>query len=252
MTRRVACQKAGVGRVLVLVLVTCSAGVAFAQQPFGTIVGTVTDATGAVMPGVTVTVTNTDTKTRHTVMTSASGDYSLSYVMNGIYRIEATPSGFRAAAVSGVVVGAAHTVRVDIRMELGEVQQGIEVLASANTRQTDTAVVGTTIDGKSVSDLPLNGRTFAQLATLVPGVAPQVSTSIGTRRKRGSIGTAFAITANGFSAAQNAFIYDGVPAMDLDSYNFASRRRSMPLPSFASKPARMPAPMVVRRAHRSR
>src|SRR4029450_8864660 len=79
----------------------------------------------------------------------------------------------------------------------------------------------TTIDSKSVNDLPLNGRTFAQLATLVPGVAAQGSTNIATSRKRGSIGTSFAITANGFSDVQNNFIYDGVPAMDLDSYNFA-------------------------------
>ena len=67
----------------------------------------------------------------------------------------------------------------------------------------------------------MNGRTFAQLATLVPGVAPQGATNISTSRKRGSIGTAFAFTANGFSDVQNNFIYDGVPAMDLDSYNFA-------------------------------
>ena len=60
-------------------------------------------------------------------MTGATGDYSLSYVMNGIYRIEATQTGFRAAAMTGVVVGAAHTVRADIRMEVGEVQQVIEV-----------------------------------------------------------------------------------------------------------------------------
>jgi hypothetical protein len=209
------------GLGLALLLVASCAGVAFAQQPFGTIVGTVTDATGAVMPGVTVTVTNGDTDVRQTVVTGTTGDYSLSYVMNGTYRIEATQSGFRAAAMSGVVVAAAHTVRADIRMEVGDVQQVIEVLASVNGRQTDTAVVGTTIDGKSVSDLPLNGRTFAQLATLVPGVAPQGSTNIGTSRRRGSIGTSFAITANGFSDVQNAFIYDGVPAMDLDSYNFA-------------------------------
>jgi hypothetical protein len=201
--------------------VICCTGAAAAQQPFGTIVGTVTDGTGAVLPGVTVTVTNTGTQVPHTVVTGASGGYSLSYVTNGIYRIEATRAGFRAATMTGVVVAAAHTVRADIRMEVGEIQQEIEVVVSAHARQTDTAVVGTTIDGKSVNDLPLNGRTFAQLATLVPGVAPQGSTNIGTNRKRGSIGTSFAITANGFADVQNAFIYDGVPAMDLDSYNFA-------------------------------
>ena len=116
---------------------------------------------------------------------------------------------------------AAQTVRVDIRLQLGAFEQAIEVSASAIALQTDTTGVATTIDAKAINDLPLNGRTFAQLATLVPGVAPQVSVNIATDRKRGSIGTSFAITASGFSDVQNSFVYDGVPAMDLDSYNFA-------------------------------
>ena len=106
-------------------------------------------------------------------------------------------------------------------MQLGAFEQAIEVSASAIALQTDTTGVATTIDAKAINDLPLNGRTFAQLATLVPGVAPQVSVNIATDRKRGSIGTSFAITASGFSDVQNSFVYDGVPAMDLDSYNFA-------------------------------
>ena len=183
------------------------------------IVGTVTDGTGAILSAVTVTVTNTDTQVSHTVTTSDTGDYSVPYVVNGTYTIRAEHPGFRPAVISLVLVAAAQIVRADIRMQLGEVKQ--EVSATATALQMDTVAVGTTIDSKAVSELPLNGRTFAQLATLVPGVAPQGSINIGTNRKRGSIGTAFAITANGFSDVQNNFIYDGVPAMDLDSYNFA-------------------------------
>jgi hypothetical protein len=141
--------------------------------------------------------------------------------MSGTYRVEARHANFRLATLDTVSVTAAHTVRADIHMEVGGVHETIEVLAASTSLQTDTSVVGTTIDLKSIGDLPLNGRTFAQLATLVPGVASQGSTNIATSRKRGSIGTAFAITANGFSDVQNNFIYDGVPAMDLDSYNFA-------------------------------
>ena len=140
---------------------------------------------------------------------------------NGIYTIKVEHPGFRASVVSHVVVQAAQTVRADVPMKLGEVTEVSEVSATAIALQMDSAVVGTTIDSKTVNDLPLNGRTFAQLATLVPGVAAQGSLNIGTRRQRGSIGTAFAMTANGFSDVQNNFIYDGEPAMDLDSYNFA-------------------------------
>jgi hypothetical protein len=194
---------------------------ASAQQPFGIIVGTVTDATGASLPGVIITVTNTETQGRVLAVTNTSGDYSLPYLMSGTYRVEARHANFRLATLDPVSVTAAHTVRADIHMEVGGVHETIEVLAASTSLQTDTSVVGTTIDLKSIGDLPLNGRTFAQLATLVPGVASQGSTNIATSRKRGSIGTAFAITANGFSDVQNNFIYDGVPAMDLDSYNFA-------------------------------
>ena len=208
-------------RVLLVLLALCPCGAAAAQQPFGTIVGTVKDATEAAVPGVRVTVTNVDTQATQTVATSTTGDYSVPYLATGTYTLRAEYPGFHAAVINGAIVRAAETVRADIRLDLAGVTQITEVSATALTLQTDTAVVGTTIDAKLVSDLPLNGRTFAQLATLVPGVAAQGATNIATSRKRGSIGTAFAITSNGFSDVQNNFIYDGVPAMDLDSYNFA-------------------------------
>jgi len=208
-------------RVLVIAVISCCSGVAFAQQSYGIFVGTVTDAAGAGLSGAKVTVTNTETQASQTAVTGGTGDYSVPYLVNGIYMIEVEYPGFRASMMSHVVLQAAQTVRADIRMQLGEVKQVIQVSATATALQMDTVAVGTTIDSKAVNALPLNGRTFAQLATLVPGVAPQGSINIGTARKRGSIGTAFAITANGFSDVQNNFIYDGVPAMDLDSYNFA-------------------------------
>jgi hypothetical protein len=77
------------GRVLVLVLVSCCVGEALAQQPFGIIVGTVTDPTGATLSAATVTVTNTETQVSQTVVTSATGDYSVPYLVNGIYTIKA-------------------------------------------------------------------------------------------------------------------------------------------------------------------
>jgi hypothetical protein len=120
--------------------------------------------------------------------------------------------------VSHVVLQAAQTVRADLHMQLGEVTQVSEVSATAIAVQMDSAVVGTTIDSKTLNDLPLNGRTFAQLATLVPGVAAQGSLNIGTQRQRGSIGTAFRNYCQWLLRRANNFIYDGEPAMDLDSY----------------------------------
>ena len=214
-------HEAWLGRTIVLVLALYCLGDAFAQQPWGLIVGTVTDPTGATISAATVTVIQTDTQVNQTVVTNTTGDYSVPYLVHGIYTIKAEHPGFRASMVSHLALRAAQTVRADIRMKLGEVTEVSEISATAIAVQMDSAVVGTTIDSKTLNDLPLNGRTFAQLATLVPGVAAQGSLNIGTQRRRGSIGTAFAITANGFSDVQNNFIYDGEPAMDLDSYNFA-------------------------------
>jgi hypothetical protein len=134
-------------------------------------------------------------------------------------------------------------------MQLAPFKQTIEVSAPAIALQTDTTGVATTIDAKAINDLPLNGRTFAQLATLVPGVAPQVSVNIATNRKRGSIGTAFAITASGFSDVQNSFVYDGVPAMDWTATISRSRHRSTRSGSSASRPAPTRAPTAARPAH---
>ena len=209
------------GRFFALVLVLFSAEMGCAQQPLGTIVGTVTDATGAVLATAKVTVTNTATQVQKTVSTGATGDYSVPYLISGSYTVQVEHPGFQTSTTNEVVLQASQIVRADFRMQVGEVNLVVNISAGTSALQTDSAAVGTTIDGQAVSQLPLNGRTFAQLATLVPGVAPQGSANIGTNRKRGSIGTSFAITANGFSDVQNSFVYDGVPAMDLDSYNFA-------------------------------
>ncbi|MDA1312442.1 MAG: TonB-dependent receptor [Acidobacteria bacterium] len=93
--------------------------------------------------------------------------------------------------------------------------------ADALTLQTEDATVGTVIDSKKVVDLPLNGRSFVQLALLTPGVNPGTPGSITVRRQRGSVGQDVGMSANGARDTQNRFYYDGIEAMDLDSYSFS-------------------------------
>ncbi len=191
-----------------------------AQGTTGTILGTVTDPSGAVVPGVALTIRDARTGVVHTAVTNKQGNYRVPYLTDGTYTIRADHSGFQTAVVNNVDLVAAQTVRIDVHMKLGTVTQTAEVSAAALHLQTDTSVVASTVQSNVVRELPLNGRTFAQLATLVPGVAPVGTSSIGTRRHRGSMGTAIAITANGFGASQNNYLYDGVGAVDVDSYNF--------------------------------
>src|SRR5215831_14040223 len=106
-------------------------------------------------------------------------------------------------------------------MLLGQAAETVQVNAGAVLLQTENASVGTVIDAQKVVDLPLNGRSFVQLATLTPGVNPGTPGSITVRRLRGSVGQAVAMSANGARDTQNRFYYDGIEAMDLDGMTFS-------------------------------
>src|SRR5262249_2129440 len=111
--------------------------------------------------------------------------------------------------------------RLDVKMTLGQSAETVQVQASAILMQTENATVGTVIDSQKVAELPLNGRSFVQLALLTPGVNPGTPGSITVRRLRGSVGQAVGMSANGARDTQNRFYYDGIEAMDLDSYSFS-------------------------------
>ena len=114
-----------------------------------------------------------------------------------------------------------QTARVDIKLVLGQTSENVKVEASAILMQTENASVGTVIDSAKVVDLPLNGRSFVQLALLTPGVNPGTPGSITVRRNRGSLGQSVGMAANGARDTQNRFYYDGIESMDLDSYSFS-------------------------------
>jgi len=108
-----------------------------------------------------------------------------------------------------------------VKMTLGQSAETVQVQASAILMQTENATVGTVIDSQKVAELPLNGRSFVQLALLTPGVNPGTPGSITVRRLRGAVGQAVGMSANGARDTQNRFYYDGIEAMDLDSYSFS-------------------------------
>ena len=106
-------------------------------------------------------------------------------------------------------------------MTLGQTAETVQVSASAILLQTENATVGTVIDSQKVVELPFNGRSFVQLALLTPGVNPGTPGSITVRRLRGAVGQAVGMSANGARDTQNRYYYDGIEAMDLDSYSFS-------------------------------
>ena len=107
---------------------------ALAQSTFGTLEGTVTDASGAVVPNATVTIINTDENTSRTVTTDASGNYTAVDLKAGHYSVEVSNAGFKTTRVDGIELGARQTLRVDAALSVGEVSQQVEVTGAERGR----------------------------------------------------------------------------------------------------------------------
>jgi hypothetical protein len=144
-----------------------------AQSFFGSIVGTVTDSTGATMPHASVVLTNAGTAERRTVETDDSGNYQFVNLIPGRYRVEVEKTGFKKMTRDGIEVQVESVVRNDTAMQVGEVGQVVEVTARAPLLQTETTALGQVVEARRVQEMPLNGRNVLGLVALVPGVVPQ-------------------------------------------------------------------------------
>src|SRR6266478_2232511 len=138
-------------------------------QTTATIVGTVTDSSGAVVPSVSITVTARDTGLTRKTTTNLSGNYVVTFLPVGQYSVTAEVSGFKKKTVTGIVLEVNQEPRVDIALEVGAVSESVTVSAEATQLQTENAVVGQVVDNRYTSEIPLNGRDFSQLLLLSPG-----------------------------------------------------------------------------------
>jgi len=174
-----------------------------AQVDTGSITGTVTDTSGAVVNNAKVTLTNEGTGASLTVNTSNDGGYTFSPVKIGSYKIDASAQGFKTVTQAKVVVNVSASVLVNLKLPPGSVTETVEVTSAVPVLQTQDASVGQVMDSNSVNNLPLNGRNFTFLAQLSAGVnSPQADT-------RGNASTG-AFSANGFRPAQNNYMLDGI------------------------------------------
>ena len=130
----------------------------YAQATFGTITGTVTDSTGAVVPNTDITVTNEGTNLTRTIKTGEDGNFAVPNLNAGNYRVQAKASGFKSSLVTGIALEALRTVRVDVRLEVGEVGTEVTVQGAAPVIETDSASIAATRTSKDLNDLPLNIR----------------------------------------------------------------------------------------------
>lgn len=153
-----------------------------AQVSRGTVLGTVQDASSAVIPGVTVNVINEGTNLTRTVITDETGTYTVELLPVGQYRVEAELAGFKKEVRTGIELHVDQKARVDLQLTVGNVSEVIEVNEAAPLVQTEDASLSQTMDNRKIVELPLNGRDIAQLAYLIPGAfAPRLGSSLGGR-----------------------------------------------------------------------
>lgn len=146
------------------------AAVGFAQSPTGTIRGTVSDASGAVIGGATISIQNAQTNETKTTTSDSAGRYIVNFVQPAIYTVTATARGFQPQKQNNVVVQVSVGRPVDFALNVGKVSESVEVTSTTAPLETSTSTVDTVVTAKQISDLPLNGRNPTSLEVLVPGV----------------------------------------------------------------------------------
>jgi Carboxypeptidase regulatory-like domain/TonB dependent receptor-like, beta-barrel len=156
-----------------------------AQTPNGTIVGTVKDASGAVLLGATVTVKNDATGLVRQTVTDERGDYSVPSLPWGRYTVEVKLQGFRTVTVAGTPLAVDQVARVDITMQVGPVTASVTVQGRPELLQTDSSSVGSVIPNALISAIPLNGRNFSSLITLSPASTNEPTAGLGSRVSSG-------------------------------------------------------------------
>jgi Carboxypeptidase regulatory-like domain len=142
---------------------------ATAQEITGNIGGTVTDPTGSVVPNATVSVTNTGTGVSRNTTTTSAGAFNLNALPVGNYSLHVESPGFKRYQTTGIRLDVNDRLNFDVKLEVGSLDQHVEVSAAAVQLQTETSEISNLVGAAQTQAMPLNGRVFSQLVELVPG-----------------------------------------------------------------------------------
>lgn len=200
--------RAGVFAVLACFSLLCAAAVR--AQETADVVGTVTDASGAVVPGAAVTLTNTGTNAVQTTQTSSGGDYVFNLLQVGTYSVKVESKGFKTYSAPSITLAAGDRARVDAKMEVGDVTQTVEVSSTvAPALQTDTSTIGSLVPSQSVEDLPLDSRNIVRLIQLTAGATEGSPSSIAEGARPDDRRLTSAVSMNGQGDSENTNLVDG-------------------------------------------
>ncbi len=201
------------GWVLAAAMIFVAAGHAgWAQGITGSITGTVTDSTGAVIPGAMVTITQIETNTIHTAITSAAGTYDITLLPPGHYNIKVEKAGFQTTVQKGIALAIDQTMESDVKMSVGSQEQNVVVTSTGPLIQTEASSVGDVVESHAIQNMPLNGRLSVMgLIALAPGVQ-----GVGAQDQLAVRGMTFAVG----TGSRNAYgglgsTLDGVTNMEV-------------------------------------
>jgi Carboxypeptidase regulatory-like domain len=196
-----------------LLAVVCAGAMSFAQQTSGSISGVVKDASGAVVAGAQVKITNEGTQSTRSVATDSVGFFTAPVLPVGTYTITVSMSGFQTAVLKDVDLHVNDTKTVSISLQLGAVTQSVEVIGGGSQVQLRSSEISNLITGQQTTELPLNGRSFVQLTLLVPGA----SVANGANMRNTGLLSSVDISVSGSPSNSNMWLVDGANNVDIGS-----------------------------------
>jgi len=200
--------------IRLLYVVLASTVALFAQAGTAEINGTITDSSSAVVSGATVTISNPATGFSRVLKTNDQGIYSAPALLPGIYTIKVEATGFQAQSRGSVELQVGQAAALDFSLKVGNVSEVVEVTGGAPVLETESTSVGTVIENKRIVELPLNGRNYLQLASLIPGATTNGPASSQGQQRMGGARNQFALNVAGQRVHFNHYALDGMENTD--------------------------------------
>jgi hypothetical protein len=199
-----------------LLVIVCLATSSAWAQTQGQITGEVTDSTGGLVVSAAVTVTNPETNFTRVATTNSAGNYTFPSLLPGVYNIKAEKEGFQTEIRDRVELQVEQVARIDFQLKVGTMAETVEVAGGAPQLNTENATVGTVIENKRITDLPLNGRNFLQLVGLSPNVSASFANGGQASAIQGGDRSTQQISVSGNRREFNYFTLDGVDNTDVN------------------------------------